>query len=108
MNIYLFCEEFEKKFRHFKKYKMKKKQTFVTRNIEFLSSGFSTFLYENSLYLEIDMSRLKKLLRLDCEQLFNYCSHVYRRFSKQNFRMGLHHIKLLMFRFADLYSWNVE
>ena len=80
MNTYLFYKELEKKFGCFKKCKVKDRQKVVTWNIEFLSSPFSTFLYEISLSLEIDMSRSKKLLQSDCEQLFHYCSHVYRKF----------------------------
>ena len=80
MNTYLFYKELEKKFGHSKKCKVKNRQKVVTRNIEFLSSPFSTFLYKISLSLEIDLSRSKKLLQSDCEQLFHYCSHVYRKF----------------------------
>ena len=97
MNTYLLCKEFEKNFGHFKKYNIKNRQTVVTRNIEFLSSPFSTFLYEISPYLEIDLSRLQKLLWSDCDRLFHCCSHVYRRFKKISVSMVLHHIKLVIF-----------
>lgn len=97
MNTCLFCKELEKKFGHFKKYNIKNWQTVITRNIEFLLSPFSMFLYKISLYLQIDLSHLKNLLQSDCEQLLYYCNHVYRRFKKNSVAnvvsMVLHHKK---------------
>ena len=48
-----------------------------------MSSPYSNFVYEISLYLNIPVSEVKQLLTKDCQYLYPLCEYVYKRFKKR-------------------------
>ena len=94
MNTYKFCKEKNKK-NNFEKINLKKifgryeskriscKQIIISVGRTFISSPFSNFLYEMSLYADMRVSEFKKLFGDNCKYLFSLCDCVYCRFRKR-------------------------
>ena len=78
-----FCIEFEKMFGQYKSKQMKRYQRFLSGNKTMMSSPYSNFLYEISLYLKIHVSELKKLFGNHCEYLYSLCDKVYKCFRRR-------------------------
>ena len=80
---YKFCKEFEKKFGRYQLKRISRKQRIISGGRTFISSSYSNFLYEMSLYADMPVSEFKKLFRDDCKYLFSLCDCAYRRFRKR-------------------------
>ena len=83
MNTYKFCKEFEKIFGRYQSKRISRKQRIISGGRTFISSPYSNFLYEMSLYADMPVSEFKKLFGDDCKYLFPLCDCVYRRFRKR-------------------------
>ena len=66
-----FCVEFQKMFGQYKSKRIKMCQRILSGSKAMISSLYSNFLYEVSLYLKIRVSQLKTLFRNDCEYLYS-------------------------------------
>ena len=83
LNTYKFCKEFEKIFGPYKSKRLTPKQRVLSGWRTFMSSPYSNFVYEISLYLNIPVSEVKQLLTKDCQYLYPLCEYVYKRFRKR-------------------------
>ena len=73
----------EKIFGRYQSKRIRQKQRILSGGRTFISSPYSNFLYEMSLYADIPVSKIVKLFCDDCKYLFSLCDHVYRRFRKR-------------------------
>ena len=85
MNTKKFCEQFERIFGPFQLDRLRNKELVVSGGREFVSSPYSNFVYEVSLYLNAPISDVKVAYDDECRQLFKLCYNVYRAF-RRNFR----------------------
>ena len=83
LNTYKFCKEFDKIFGPYKSKRLTPKQGVLFGWWTFISSPYSNFVYEISLYLNIPVSEVKQLLTKDCQYLYPLCEYVYKRFRKR-------------------------
>ena len=75
--------KFEKIFGRYKSDRIRRCQKVLSGDKHVMSSSYSNFLYEISLYLKIRVSEVKQLFSKDCEYLYSLCDHVYRRFRRR-------------------------
>ena len=83
MNTDKFCVEFEKIFDQYKSKRIKRCQRILSGSETMISSPYSNFLYEVSLYLKSRVSELKELFGNDFEYLYSLCDKVYKRFKRR-------------------------
>ena len=83
MNPEKFCVEFEKLFGLYKLKRIKSCQRILSGSKTMISSPYSNFLYEVSLYLKICVLELKTLFGNDCKYLYSLCDKVYKRFRRR-------------------------
>ena len=82
-NTYKFCKEFEKVFGSYKLIRLTRKERVLSGGRTLISSLYSNFVYEISLYLNIPVSESKQLFAKDCQYLYPLCEYVYERLRKR-------------------------
>ena len=83
MNTKNFCEEFERIFGSFQLKHLKDKEKVISCERNFVSSPYSNFIYEVSLYLDARICDIKFVFEDEFKILFPLCEHVYHNFRKQ-------------------------
>ena len=100
MNTEKCCVEFEKIFGQHKSKRIKRYQRIFSGSKSMMSSPYSNFLYEVSLYLKIHVSEFKKLFGNDCEYLYSLCDKVCKRF-RRRFRKNCRKRRLAIYTLGE-------
>ena len=74
---------FEKVFGCYRKYKIIRVQRILTGGEPLISSPYSNFLDELSLYLDAPILEVKELFGRDCRYLHSMCEPIFRHFRKK-------------------------